>query len=144
MTIPTRDKMRADLARAMGYRIEAQLFQGHIPYFELLSPQGGECVEPYEDESGINDLAATEEEAWKYAPDPFANADDKDALVKWLAEQSPVVWGNFTGCLIDAAIPFHVQPYADWEMVCRAVLTAPLEILAEAAWRAIQAEAKCE
>jgi len=128
--MPTRDKMRADLARAMGYRIEAQLFQGHIPYFELLSPQGGECVEPYEDESGINDLAATEEEAWKYAPNPFTNADDKDALVKWLAADD-ARWKEFKQELLSDWVS---SPEQD---VVRFVLTAPLETIAEAAFFAI-------
>jgi len=127
MTIPTRDKMRADLACAMGWKV-IRTSRGFMP----ISPEGY---------AQLN--YKTEDFAWATMPDPFTNAADNRALVEWLAEQSPVAWGNFTGCLIDAAIPFHVQPYADWEMVCRAVLTAPIETIAEAAWRAIQ-EAKCE
>lgn len=119
MTTPARAEMRADLARAMGWANITKVGTGFPPGMEV----------------GFDD----EREP---IPDPFTNAADKDKLVVWLTEQSPVVWGNFTGCLIDAAIPFDIQAYADWEMVCRAVLTAPLETIAEAAWRAIQEEAR--
>jgi hypothetical protein len=128
-TMPTRAEMCADLACAMGWTVQQVGDPAYPLHYQL--------VEPPDAEPFYHRWRATEADAWADAPNPFTNADDKDALVKWLAEQSPVVWGNFTGCLIDAAIPFHVQPYADWEMVCRAVLTAPLETVAEAAFFAI-------
>ena len=71
-------------------------------------------------------------------PDPFTDPAASRALVGWLATQSAEIWGNFSALVIDSAIPFDQQAYADWEMVTRATMTAKLETIARAAYDAIK------
>jgi formate dehydrogenase assembly factor FdhD len=42
--------------------------------------------------------------------------------------------------VIDSAIPFDQQAYADWEMVTRAVMTAEPSVIARAACKALGIE----
>lgn len=121
MTIPTRDKMRADLARAMGWTVTDAC---------VLHPSPERCWFSSDGRFKHQDDP----------PDPFANADDSREMVKWLA-QDDARWVKFYYALEDSLKV--IVGDLTFERG-RKVMTAPLPVIAEAAWRAIQAEAKCE
>lgn len=118
-TMPKRAEMCADLARAMGWKV-IQTSRGFMP----ISPEG---------DAQLN--YKTEDFAWATMPDPFAYAADNRALVAWLAEDD-ARWKEFKQELLS---DWASSPEQD---VVRFALTAPLETIAEAAWQAIQEEAK--
>ncbi len=66
--------------------------------------------------------------------DPFTNAADNRAMVEWLAEQEDVVRNAF-----EHELESKIAPYGGFGVL--SCLTASLETIAEAAWRAIQSEA---
>lgn len=75
MTEQQRQQIRAELARAMGWTIN-EMRLGH---FCLIAPDGS-----------YRDCFHSEpEDVWECErlPDPFTSAADKDALVKWLAQE---------------------------------------------------------
>ncbi len=114
--MPTRAEMCADLARAM--------FPTAV-------------IEPSLSGSGVDIRIydrPNETRSWRDF-DPFTSADDKDALVAWLAEND-ARWKEFKQELLS---DWASSPEQD---VVRFALTAPLETIAEAAWRSIQEEAK--
>ncbi len=120
MSERTQQQKCTDLARKMGWKLEQD---GYWQQWRSADGKKFCSVRPSCDESPIGN--------------PYESADDKDALVAWLAKQSGEIWGNFSASVIDSAIPFDQQAYADWEMITRAVMTAPREIIADAAWLAI-------
>lgn len=114
-TETTREQMRDDLARAMGWTRDNGLW-GH-PLSE-----------------------------WKYAfpPDPFESAADSRALVAWLAlPENWRIWNQFFDKLkhlvdIESTwIDGYTGPVYSSSDV-KAIMTAPLPVIAEAAWGAIQ------
>jgi len=67
--------------------------------------------------------------------DPFASAADSRALVEWLATQSVEIQCRFDKALSELleSAPDDLRPLSLW------YLTAPLPVIAEAAWKAITA-----
>ena len=92
--------IRAELARRMGYFVLPVGTPNHWHY-QLQLP----------DASKYQRWRETESEAWADAPDPFTNAEDKDALVEWLAADDER-WARFDNalldCLLEAAEPIKV------------------------------------
>jgi hypothetical protein len=136
-TTPTRAEMCATLARAM--------FPTAV-------------IEPSLSGSGVDIRIydkPNETRIWRNF-DPFANAADNRALVEWLAEQSKDMKSKF-GRLVAQSVSFswefegengtctlwdHLQDGTLFEDHFVDLLSAPLPVVAEAAWRAIQEEAK--
>ena len=113
MTEPTREQMRADLARAMGWK------EGSVVWF---SPDNGNAI-------------CVEDEP----PDPFTSAVDKDALVKWICKDIETLRQKFIAELcgmVGLKQNWQLDRYDEYDLMI--LLTAPLETVAFAAWRAIQ------
>lgn len=117
MSEPTRQEKCADLARAMGWR------------------QG--------ESSGVWFSPANAPEICVYdePPNPYESAEDKDKLVAWLAADD-ARWKEFDDRLLMA---LSLQPLVGFDstnvgflrMVRRMAMTAPLPVIADAAWLAI-------
>jgi len=120
-TMPTRAEMCADLACAMGWTN----IRWHSPFEVSAKPVDGAFAI-----AGTNPAG----EHFCEIPDPSTNAADKDALVAWLAQDN-ARWTAFYRILEDALKIPEGETRA-WRAMW--LLTAPLEAIAEAAWRAIQ------
>lgn len=114
---PTREQMCEDLARA--------IFPNHEV---LISANGVEILPPTG--SGLG--------TWRVF-DPFESAADSRSLVMWIATQSTQIKRRFLCHLspeLSDACVFNDAPMNE-DMIF-AALTAPLPVIAEAAWRVIQ------
>lgn len=125
--------IRAELARRMGYFVlpvgtPNQMNDRRIRFiwhYQLQLP----------DASKYQRWRETESEAWADAPDPFTNAEDKDALVAWLAADD------------DRWLPFKKELRLEWVASTspraasldyeRWMLTLPCEVIVIAAARAL-------
>jgi len=116
--------IRAELARRMGYFVLPVGTPNHWHY-QLQLP----------DASKYQRWRETESEAWADAPDPSTNAEDKDALVAWLAADD------------DRWLPFKKELRLEWVASTspraasldyeRWMLTLPCEVIVIAAARAL-------
>lgn len=114
MSEPTQEQKCADLARAMGWTDT-----GNGLYY---SPEHGN--------------ATTEDLAWfkSLPPDPFTYAEDSRALCAWLAKQGEIVQEKFEAVLLYE----NVSDLNEEFPVGLFYLNAPLPVIADAAWQAIQ------
>lgn len=127
MTEPTREQMRADLARAMG--ITEEQWQHKCKAENHSNDEGFWCY----------DCCIAIEESPKVAPDPFTSAADKDALVEWICKNIETLRQKFIAELcgmIGLKQNWQLDRYDEYDLMI--LLTAPLETVALAAWRAIQ------
>lgn len=159
-TTPTRAQMREDLARAMGWiglrLMKSQMFNEREDLWGLRPGEAGQVMrkapDPFTSAADNRALGWTEKSHFpdsfqphfwiapsgrtnQSPPDPFTSAEANRKLVEWLATQSGEVQRVFVLTLRDEVIERDIC----YEL---ALLTAPLETIAEAAWRAIQEEAK--
>lgn len=111
---PTYEQKCKELARAM------------FPTAVIEPSSGGVNIRIYD--------KPNETRSW-YDFNPFASAEDSRALVVWLAEDD-TRWGNFYAWFAVEALGVHHNnsPIDS----ARDMITAPLPVIAEAAWRAIQ------
>lgn len=127
MTKPTRETMRAELARAMGYKVR----QWATGQFQLLDPS----------EKSDYNFWGTEKAAWESAPNPFTDAAASRALVEWLRQQPNRISSRFIAEIFHMKWPelpiFISAERMDIHMIW-GLLSLPLETIALAAWRAIQ------
>lgn len=117
-TETTREQMREELARAMGWTL------CHHGYG--ISPDAEVVPQP------------------RQLPNPFTSAADSRALVAWLAlPENWRIWNQFFDKLkhlvdIESTwIDGYTGPVYSSSDV-KAIMTAPLPVIAEAAWQAIQ------
>lgn len=115
--MPTEAEMRADLARAMGWRPTIVFSDGARNGQQLSKP-----------------------------PNPFTDPAAMRALVEWI-DADDERWGRFDTALLEALIVAGKWPgpgardnehLSLGEQYRRAFLAAPLPIIARAAWEAIQ------
>lgn len=115
MTSEQQLAIRAELARRMGWQTVGGRWLPPETALPLKYGNSGFPIEP---------------------PDPFTNAEDKDALVAWLAEQSDDTWIKFQNKLffVWMGSPNRKQ---DSSHFVRFVMTAPLETITFCAARAL-------
>jgi len=110
MSEPTRQQKCADLARVMGWKL------AHNGYG--LSPDYPAVPQP------------------RALPNPYESAEDKDALLAWLAAQGPITVQVFVLELARLTADHRrSMSFEGWQIM--GYLTAPREIIADAAWLAL-------
>lgn len=128
-TTPTRAQMREDLARALGCQLENIAADVSEPLWVVRA-------KPNHLQLDALSSAVSGENCYFALPDPFTSAEDNRALVAWLAEDD-ARWAAFYAWFVVDGLGLH--PGSDDPVaVVRDVMTAPLPVIAEAAWQAIQ------
>lgn len=132
MDEPTRETMRAELAKAMGYNV---IKDG--TYFYLLDRHSSR----EENADGYAVGSTCEAGAWMSAPDPFTDPAASRALVEWLRQQPNRISSTFIAEIFHMKWPelpiFIFAERMDIHMIW-GLLSLPLETIALAAWRVIQ------
>jgi hypothetical protein len=121
MTRQQRLTIRAELARRMG-----------IPENEWLTVCFA-CHHDISDDAWCRQCNADAHETEAIPPNPFTNAEDKDALVEWLAADH-TRWERFDDALF--AI-YDMWKGAGRDAQIRNAMTAPLEVIVLAACKAL-------
>lgn len=122
MDQPTRERMRRDLAVAMGYTVEVRWTHATNPNWKIYDVRlpGGTYAGSH---------SASEAEAWEILADPFSDHTACHALVCWL-DADDARWERFERIFLDR--------FADEPNIVRECLLVETAVVAEAAWGAIQ------
>lgn len=130
MTPEQRLHIRAELARRMGITIEKRWQHATDPtwcLYDVRLPDG----------TYLGSHCGSIEEAASKLPDPFTDAEDKDALVEWLANQSNETWADF---FLELFNQMDKAKHRVGQRDSIRTLTAPREIITLAACKALGIE----
>lgn len=136
MSEPTREQKRADLARKMGWKWFTDDNPEHDGTMWLSTASlMAKTIQQYPTVHETEEILPID---WKCLdiPNPYESAADKDKLVAWLAKQERHVQQRFIFAVRDETTDVDLC----YEL---RIMTAPREIIADAAWMAIQEKKQC-